>query len=252
MRGATAQRPINDGLVPFQSTLLMRGATWIPPRKPCRLRNFNPRSSCEERPDKTWTAFPVDIISIHAPHARSDMGVTPPPPPFCISIHAPHARSDEAYAEAHGMKKVFQSTLLMRGATSCFFTHLFTVLISIHAPHARSDNVSSSAHADIRTFQSTLLMRGATAGRRTDAAIQPFQSTLLMRGATAWREAMANVYEFQSTLLMRGATRCASCRTRRQHHFNPRSSCEERPARPATAVPSPSISIHAPHARSDP
>ena len=45
-------------------------------------------------------AFLVDIISIHAPHARSDgqalfiIRLRDP-----ISIHAPHARSDEHGAE---------------------------------------------------------------------------------------------------------------------------------------------------------
>ena len=66
---------------------------------PCKLlhlhRNFNPRSSCEERLAPYDTASIGYYISIHAPHARSDK------PFLCyhlvilkISIHAPHARSD--------------------------------------------------------------------------------------------------------------------------------------------------------------
>ena len=57
------------------------------------------------------------IISIHAPHARSDS------PPICgshyarlISIHAPHARSDKVALD-----------------------YAIWPMISIHAPHARSD-----------------------------------------------------------------------------------------------------------------
>ena len=37
-----------------------------------------------------------------------------------ISIHAPHARSDHSFTSFHVMLSVFQSTLLMRGATILF------------------------------------------------------------------------------------------------------------------------------------
>ena len=56
----------------FQSTLLMRGAT-LPPA--VQLERY--------------------LISIHAPHARSDLPVVLADVGSCaISIHAPHARSD--------------------------------------------------------------------------------------------------------------------------------------------------------------
>ena len=55
----------------FQSTLLMRGAT------------SSRQSSHLENP-----------ISIHAPHARSDLSASLGINPTTISIHAPHARSD--------------------------------------------------------------------------------------------------------------------------------------------------------------
>ena len=78
----------------FQSTLLMRGATRVAYEDDKQvvisihapharsdayvgirmypIRNFNPRSSCEERPDSpAFTALSIKI-SIHAPHARSD------------------------------------------------------------------------------------------------------------------------------------------------------------------------------------
>ena len=58
-----------------------------------------------------------------------------------------------------------------------------------------------------------------------------FQSTLLMRGATRRKTQACWYTVFQSTLLMRGATRrTISSRSSRRWHFNPRSSCEERPA----------------------
>ncbi len=137
MRGATnsTARQLTDA--EFQSTLLMRGATsttpiWhgrrdFNPRSSCEERrdinarwipllDFNPRSSCEERPAQATSTLKNAVISIHAPHARSDSTSE-----FVTSLH------------------VFQSTLLMRGAT-------LVVLLS----------------AVIASFQSTLLMRGAT------------------------------------------------------------------------------------------
>ena len=103
--------------------------------------DFNPRSSCEERPIQGRRPSPAVAISIHAPHARSD---------FCkcratcrtlaISIHAPHARSDALPRSSLLDCFLFQSTLLMRGAT-CYI-EIWTRCrdISIHAPHARSDH----------------------------------------------------------------------------------------------------------------
>ena len=100
-------------------------------------------------------------ISIHAPHARSDVVFLRGPVPPGISIHAPHARSDcvERESKAHdayfnprssceerpdhrkciAVAIVFQSTLLMRGATPARLKSMAVTAISIHAPHARSD-----------------------------------------------------------------------------------------------------------------
>ena len=103
------------------------------------LTDFNPRSSCEERLEGKGISSHLRAISIHAPHARSDMRDAPSFVGVEISIHAPHARSDS--------KAKF------------LLNHL---LISIHAPHARSDAASESWRAVPMPFQSTLLMRGAT------------------------------------------------------------------------------------------
>ena len=85
-------------------------------------------------------------ISIHAPHARSDPHASRWMASSRISIHAPHARSDSIWSlrlwntryfnprssceERHGdssgtpyMTSGFQSTLLMRGATSTSRQH---------------------------------------------------------------------------------------------------------------------------------
>ena len=192
MRGATRASKSVSPSASFQSTLLMRGATG-------RLSGlggygpyFNPRSSCEERPEHSaWRTLSFRI-SIHAPHARSDNVI----PIDVISYYNFNPRS--SCEERHGQRKpsllmaIFQSTLLMRGATfgvkvQCFL-HLFqsTLLmrgataplehphdhrrISIHAPHARSDGLYSKVLELMPKFQSTLLMRGATLCWRSIAA----------------------------------------------------------------------------------
>ena len=147
---------------------------------------------------------------------------------------------------------LFQSTLLMRGATQSHRGKGHIPTISIHAPHARSDacigwNLPAVSHFNPRSsceerlyslvlssklptaFQSTLLMRGATlAPLGEPSCVSAFQSTLLMRGATTPACCTERHRRFQSTLLMRGATDASLSLTG--------------PCR---------ISIHAPHARSD-
>ena len=152
--------------------------------RPTRAMDFNPRSSCEERRSRclqrSWfckisihapharsdkgyhKAAEAGKISIHAPHARSDFLSPPEKTAQDISIHAPHARSDVRSSCLMSLISSFQSTLLMRGATSPILSrHTVTsyfnprssceerrpltqqafvlIQISIHAPHARSD-----------------------------------------------------------------------------------------------------------------
>ena len=145
---------------------------------------------------------------------------------------------------------LFQSTLLMRGATAIMIAAILHLCISIHAPHARSDLIDE-LHAVKDKFQSTLLMRGATRLLFGSRPPSTFQSTLLMRGATpsisslyslmryfnprssceerpsGYQESQRQML-FQSTLLMRGATTRVCTSSSRKRYFNPRSSCEER------------------------
>ena len=137
MRGATIKLTYREAQDPFQSTLLMRGATQAA------------QSTTSGRQ-----------ISIHAPHARSDEDAQLAGIKAYISIHAPHARSDLTSRKTSRAAKRFQSTLLMRGATASRGRRLqksyfnprssceerrgraargpTLVQISIHAPHARS------------------------------------------------------------------------------------------------------------------
>ena len=92
---------------------------WDTPFAICQY-NFNPRSPCGERPYSEVYVAATKKISIHAPHAGSDI----------------QTRGSLLYTLL-----LFQSTLPMRGATAGFLNSLPVVIdISIHAPHAGSDD----------------------------------------------------------------------------------------------------------------
>ena len=207
MRGATGQshRPSSSrrNFNPRSSCEERRSASVSDRRD---ASDFNPRSSCEERPEEMLKEINASKISIHAPHARSDAAVA-------VHVHRiadfnPRSSCEERPMQkrGEGEEEQFQSTLLMRGATRCF------------RPLTQR-----------RLFQSTLLMRGATCSilrrcmhgaisihaphARSDGVLKlkrdrskEFQSTLLMRGATVYDGGRSWLGVFQSTLLMRGAT----------------------------------------------
>ena len=124
-------------------------------------------------------------ISIHAPHTRSD-GLTSekdfrrdnfnPRSSYeerqvftCKIRRVIHFNPRSSYEERrhildNGAERPcgFQSTLLIRGATTDILGRLTYGRISIHAPHTRSDWGSRIAFASLTEFQSTLLIRGAT------------------------------------------------------------------------------------------
>ena len=182
MRGATFLSARSGSTILFQSTLLMRGAT----------PGTGLHAACE-------------LISIHAPHARSDVVWSKTAEIVGISIHAPHARSDESCSSS-------------------------IVSDSDFNPRSSCEERQTSSYwlVNLAVFQSTLLMRGATDASCRHDGRNIFQSTLLMRGATALR-INSNV----------------------GHYFNPRSSCEERRCPRRVSAGTQRISIHAPHARSD-
>ena len=213
----------------FQSTLLMRGATY----------NIVNGGVCNN-------------ISIHAPHARSDTIGVCASRLIIISIHAPHARSDTKQTEET----------------------VRAFIISIHAPHARSDQSRAAASAVSMNFNPRSSCEERRLPRKKWISAAVFQSTLLMRGATRWAVTASVASEYFNPR--------SSCEERRvwcregvaRNYFNPRSSCEERHSqcpvyideavfqstllmRGATWVKhgmplTQKISIHAPHARSDP
>ena len=168
---------------------------------------------------------------------------------------------------------IFQSTLLVRGATYREFLRLSSIAISIHAPRERSDNIAGcqgggSADFNPRSsweerhlikvhniicpiFQSTLLVRGATRHLRRYMIISVFQSTLLVRGATfaVFTYAIMTVYfNPRSSWEERHIVTIIIIFIR---HFNPRSSWEERQVMLNDIDRIKAISIHAPRERSD-
>ena len=145
----------------FQSTLLMRGATiWLTdgtmtgsdfnPRSSCEERllsdkptqarqDFNPRSSCEERLQVAIALALAEGISIHAPHARSDVAEMYNNRDCQISIHAPHARSDSSNRCCQRQALISIHAPHARSDANLVFVLAYPSKISIHAPHARSD-----------------------------------------------------------------------------------------------------------------
>ncbi len=148
------------------------------------LLSFNPRPSCEGRPGGLRLKPPVMLfqstpllrgatgiatnyfregwVSIHAPLARGD-GTT-----FTkllkIEGFNPRPSCEGRQFTLFSIKKpsMFQSTPLLRGATSITITFAILVSVSIHAPLARGDDASLSPTNGVKQFQSTPLLRGAT------------------------------------------------------------------------------------------
>ena len=102
----------------FQSTLPMRGATSLLYAQALVYANFNPHSPCGERLTERLQGIFFYIISIHTPHAGSDLS--------------------GSISSANWTK--FQSTLPMRGATEIACGEPIFADISIHTPHAGSDS----------------------------------------------------------------------------------------------------------------
>ena len=108
------------------------------------LPHFNPHSPCGERHTYRRDARSKRPISIHTPHAGSDVAEITMPyiPPSHFNPHSPCGERPEAGRKG-GIASGFQSTLPMRGATG---------LVCLQSPNPHQ-------------FQSTLPMRGATRNR---------------------------------------------------------------------------------------
>ena len=96
MRGATMTGQLQTDEDGFQSTLLMRGATRAGLIN-SYVMNFNPRSSCEERPNKKYAVVESAIFQSTLLMRGATSQVRSVGRMSIISIHAPHARSDTNY-----------------------------------------------------------------------------------------------------------------------------------------------------------
>ena len=154
--------------VRFQSTLLMRGATRHPvwdidrdnfnPRSSCeerprqrrrptsQARYFNPRSSCEERQcGKTHNHISPDFNPRSSCEERHNI-LASHFNPIGISIHAPHARSDSRSGCRRKQTDNFNPRSSCEERPSVPDITCWATIISIHAPHARSDSETITNH----------------------------------------------------------------------------------------------------------
>ncbi|MDK2972845.1 MAG: hypothetical protein PWP23_2600 [Candidatus Sumerlaeota bacterium] len=130
---------------------------------------FNPRPSCEGRPNRHAERFFPDDVSIHAPRARGDGRRAEHARALLrVSIHAPRARGDVSGCgdhrgvhcfnprpscegrppggqTGHFTREEFQSTPLVRGATPQPQLIVPVIQVSIHAPRARGDTRNSAS-----------------------------------------------------------------------------------------------------------
>ncbi len=143
MRGATCNGRTIWPHAEFLSTLPMRGATRV-----------------------SWSQSMFRAISIHAPHAGSDIkGIYRLRRDGTISIHAPHAGSD---CKSGGKRDIAAISIHAPHAGSDPTTQskISAMQISIHAPHAGSDpSPRANSRRSMPLFLSTLPMRGATTAR---------------------------------------------------------------------------------------
>ena len=135
-----------------------------------RHQNFNPRSSCEERRfgRELVQANPVDFNPRSSCEERQGFVVMGDRDVY-ISIHAPHARSDILIFARSARWRNFNPRSSCEERLAPIHRFLNEIRISIHAPHARSDWLSERPADVTPEFQSTLLMRGATQARRGKA-----------------------------------------------------------------------------------
>ena len=172
----------------------------------------------------------IFCISIHAPHAGSDARRKQPAAKPLISIHAPHAGSDRAGGgQLHG-NGLFQSTLPMRGATF----HLvparpFDIHFNPRSPCGERQRIICVAYGGRR-----ISIHAPHAGSDRPPCSRPLQR---------------HYFNPRSPC---GERRGSFCACRLSFNFNPRSPCGERQRIICVAYGGRRISIHAPHAGSDP
>ena len=168
-----------------------------------------------------------------------------------VSIHAPLARSNWNEWPTHITNK-FQYMLLLRGATSGRTLYGLGLQVSIHAPLARSNLAVRWAKPGSYVFQYMLLLRGATASSEvrhsamacfnTCSSCEEQRKTKNGNSGRGCFNTCSSCEEQLSSFINHNL--CTAC-------FNTCSSCEEQllPNRKKCTVSR--VSIHAPLARSN-
>ena len=227
MRGATKPSTITCSIDPFQSTHPLRGATQdlralrrhdddFNPRTPCGVRlahiaalpsasiYFNPRTPCGVRLVLGLVLCILSRISIHAPLAGCDKRKRGLMFHFTnFNPRTPCGVRRFIFVLFILIKRRFQSTHPLRGATTENINNKGNHSISIHAPLAGCDNVRLSR-----------LFACVNFNPRTPCGVRPpcKSNTTASTG-------------FQSTHPLRGATGAGRGRVPAGHHFNPRTPC---------------------------
>ena len=148
--------------------------TYFNPRSSCEERrlstvlkvqkeNFNPRSSCEERHDATRVSSVGQYFNPRSSCEERRQTCATIVQHSCISIHAPHARSDmrnELFADAPERHFNPRSSCEERRAASTMTRRPARNFNPRSSCEERPRHPSASASPPL--FQSTLLMRGAT------------------------------------------------------------------------------------------
>ena len=208
----------------------MRGATRCTRQGRQDTEDFNPRSSCEERPCKAASQFRKRKFQSTLLMRGATQHVLGPV--FFTYHFNPRSSCEErlSYTRSRTSGKRFQSTLLMRGATSDYASYCLemafqsTLLmrgatgmlrgwlsgagISIHAPHARSDEDRPARRHPHGYFNP----RSSCEERPEDVGEGVWDTDFNPRSSCEERPTVSSRWftltiSFQSTLLMRGATR---------------------------------------------
>ena len=117
----------------------MRGATTIVVTEQADAEDFNPHSPCGERRVSIRFTGTDSNFNPHSPCGERLQQRIQQLKKAQISIHTPHAGSDVETVADSLSDYLFQSTLPMRGATFAAAEETNAKFISIHTPHAGSD-----------------------------------------------------------------------------------------------------------------
>ena len=183
MKGATKRNAHLDCVNGVSIHAPMKGATVTCPNqfrsRPC----FNPRT--HEGCDFGNRLVPGrSVVSIHAPMKGATRDRSQKDDIRRVSIHAPLARCDFIFDHPFLGLSMFQSTHLLRGATTYGIAPYPGRDVSIHAPLARCDGLPLPHPNTISRFNPRTSCEVRQTSENGPPGNSRFQSTHLLRGAT--------------------------------------------------------------------